>query len=117
MLRAAGDAMPLPADPIVVRHRMRPPVLIRVLPIAPGARSPFLGARVLLMLLDLSERRPLPFRLLATSFGLTAVGAKLAGLIGAGESVERAAECQARGQLIGGVRKTELQKWPIVTRR
>jgi DNA-binding CsgD family transcriptional regulator len=46
----------------------------------------------LLILLDLSEQRPSPPRLLATSFDLTAAEAKLAALIGAGETVERAAE-------------------------
>jgi hypothetical protein len=71
-LQAAGDATPLPADQIVVRRRMKPSVLISVLPIVPGARNPFLGARALLMPLDLSEQRSLPSRLLATSFGLTA---------------------------------------------
>jgi hypothetical protein len=45
----------------------------------------------LLILLDLSEQRPSP-RLLATSFDLTAAEAKLAALIGAGETVERAAK-------------------------
>jgi DNA-binding CsgD family transcriptional regulator len=91
-LRAAKDTTPLPTDPIVVRRLTRPPVLIRVLPIEAAARSPFLGARALLMLIDLSDQRPPPSRLLVTSFGLTASEAKLAGLIGGGESVERAAE-------------------------
>jgi DNA-binding CsgD family transcriptional regulator len=91
-LRAASDMTPLPADPIVVRRLTKAPVLIRVLPVEPAARSPFLGARVLLLLLDLSDQRPPPSRLLAQSFGLTAAEAKLAGLIGAGETVERAAE-------------------------
>jgi DNA-binding CsgD family transcriptional regulator len=91
-LRAAGDATPLPSDPIVVRRHEKPPVLIRVLPIEPAARCPFLGARALLMMLDLSDHRPPPPRLLAASFGLTAAEAKLAALVGAGETIERAAE-------------------------
>lgn len=91
-LRAAGDTTPLPTDPIVVRRETRRPVLIRVFPIEAAARCPFLGARVLLMLLDLSDQKPPPSALLATSFGLTAAEAKLAGLVGAGETVERAAE-------------------------
>jgi DNA-binding CsgD family transcriptional regulator len=68
------------------------------------------------MLLDLSERRPLPSRLLATSFGLTTAEAKLAGLIGAGESVERAAERlgisvnTARGQLKAVFAKTDTHR-------
>jgi DNA-binding CsgD family transcriptional regulator len=46
----------------------------------------------LLLLLDLSERRPPQSRLLVTSFGLTAAEARLAALIGSGETIERAAE-------------------------
>jgi DNA-binding CsgD family transcriptional regulator len=91
-LRAAGDGTPLPAEPIVVRRQFKPPVLIRVLPIEAAARSPFLGARALLTLLDLSERRRPPSRVLATSFGLTAAEAKIAALIGAGETVASAAQ-------------------------
>lgn len=91
-LRAAGDTTPLPSAPIVVRRRFKRPVLIRVLPIEPAARSPFLGARALLTLLDLSEQKPPRSLLLATSFGLTAAEAKIAALIGAGETVENAAE-------------------------
>jgi DNA-binding CsgD family transcriptional regulator len=91
-IRAASDTTPLPAGPIVVRRQTKPPVLIRVLPVEPAARNPFLGARALLILLDLSDQRPPPSRLLVASFGLTAAEAKLAGLIGAGETVERAAE-------------------------
>jgi DNA-binding CsgD family transcriptional regulator len=91
-LRVAGDTTPLPTGPIVVRREIKAPVLIRILPIEPAARCPFLGARALLLLLDLSERRPPESRLLITSFGLTAAEARLAALIGAGETIERAAE-------------------------
>ena len=91
-IRVAADADPLPADPIMVRRQIRPPILIRTLPIEAAARSPFLGARALLMLLDLSERTAPHSGLLARVFGLTAAEAKLASLIGAGESIECAAE-------------------------
>ena len=91
-IRAAADTDPLPADPIMVRRQIKPPVLIRILPIEPAARSPFLGARALLLLLDLSERSAAHSGLLARVFGLTAAEAKLASLIGAGESIECAAE-------------------------
>jgi DNA-binding CsgD family transcriptional regulator len=91
-IRVAADTDPLPADPIVVRRKMKPPILIRILPIEAAARSPFLGARALLMLLDLSGRTAPHSRTLARVFDLTAAEAKLASLIGAGESIERAAE-------------------------
>jgi DNA-binding CsgD family transcriptional regulator len=91
-LRVAGDVTPLPTEPIVVRRQIKAPVLIRILPIETAARSPFLGARALLLLLDLSEQRAPQSRLIATSFGLTAAEAKLAALIGAGKTIEHAAE-------------------------
>jgi DNA-binding CsgD family transcriptional regulator len=115
-LRTAGDSTPLPAEPIVVRRRFKPPVLIRILPIEAAARSPFLGARALLTLLDLSERRQPASRLLATSFGLTSAEAKVAALIGAGETVASAAERlgvtthTARNQLKAVFSKTETHR-------
>jgi DNA-binding CsgD family transcriptional regulator len=92
-IRVAADTDLLPADPILVRRQIRPPILIRILPIEAAARSPFLGARALLMLLDLGERTAPHCGLLARVFGLTAAEAKLASQIGAAESIERAAEC------------------------
>jgi DNA-binding CsgD family transcriptional regulator len=91
-VRIAADADPLPAGPIVVRRQLKAPILIRILPIEAAARSPFLGARALLMLLDLSERTAPHCGLLTRVLGLTAAEAKLASLIGAGDSLERAAE-------------------------
>jgi DNA-binding CsgD family transcriptional regulator len=91
-IRIAGDTDPLPARPIVVRRQLKPPVLIRILPIEASASSPFLGARALLTLFDLGERKARHPELLADAFGLTAAEAKLASLLGTGESIERAAE-------------------------
>lgn len=91
-LGAAADTAPLPTDPIIVRRPIKAPVLIRILPVEPAARTPFLGARALLLFLDLSERRLTQSRLLIMLFGLTAAEANLAALIGMGETVERAAE-------------------------
>jgi DNA-binding CsgD family transcriptional regulator len=115
-IRVAADTEPLPAGPIVVRRQAKPPILIRILPIEAAARSPFLGARALLMLVDLGERRVPHSGLLAKVFGLTVAEAKLASLIGAGESIERAAEClrisplTARGQLKAVFSKTDTHR-------
>jgi DNA-binding CsgD family transcriptional regulator len=115
-IRVAADTDPLPGDPIVVRRPLKPPVLIRILPIEAAARSPFLGARALLMLLDLGQRSAPPPGLLAQVFGLTAAEAKLASLLGAGESVERAAErlgispLTARTQLKAVFSKTDTHR-------
>jgi len=115
-IRVGADTDPLPTDPIVVRRQIKPPVLIRVLPIEAAARSPFLGARALLILLDLGERAAPDCGSLARVFGLTAAEAKLASLIGAGESIEHAAErlgissLTARGQLKAVFSKTSTHR-------
>jgi DNA-binding CsgD family transcriptional regulator len=77
---------------MIVRRHGKAPVLIRILPIEPAARSPFLGARALLMLQDLGERSAVPPPLLSRVFGFTAAEANLASLIGAGLSIDSAAE-------------------------
>jgi hypothetical protein len=60
-IRNTPDTSPLTAQPIVVRQRSKPPVLIRILPIDGPARVAFLGARVLLVLSNLTPgSRPEP---------------------------------------------------------
>jgi DNA-binding CsgD family transcriptional regulator len=90
-IRTAADTEPLPAAPIIVRRQAKPPVLIRMLPIEAAARSPFLGARALMIFIDLAQRSIPDARLLSQIFGLTAAEAKLAALLGAGDSIECAA--------------------------
>jgi DNA-binding CsgD family transcriptional regulator len=86
------DLAPLCTEPIVVRRGKKNPVVIRVLPIHGAAQNPFMGARALLVLLDLHVKDIPDPRLLAQAFGLSGAEAKLASYIGAGESVESAAE-------------------------
>lgn len=90
---ARPDPAPLRgSEPIVVRRRVRPPVLLRALPVPPAARSPFLGARAILTLTSL-EPNPRPAAaLLAKTFGLTPAEAKLAAILANGTSLETAAE-------------------------
>ena len=52
-LRTTPDTAALPVTPIVVQRRTELPLLIRILPIDGAAKSPFLGARALLVLTDL----------------------------------------------------------------
>ena len=70
----------------------KPPILICVLPIEPAARSPFLGARALLLLTDLHKTRSIAPDLLVQTFGLTRAESNLAVLIGAGQPLEHAAD-------------------------
>jgi len=91
-LRTTPDTAVLPAAPIVVPRLKKRPLVIRVLPVEGAARSPFLGARALLILSDL-ERRSVPDGgMLSQAFGLSPAEARLAALIAAGLSPERAAE-------------------------
>ena len=91
-IRATADYQAMPVSPIIVRRKTKTPVLIRILAIEGAARSPFLGARALLMFLDFQDRSAAKPSLLSRTFGLTAAEAKLASLIGAGETIDRAAE-------------------------
>jgi DNA-binding CsgD family transcriptional regulator len=86
------DTTPLAAEPIVVRRRNAPPVVIRVLPVPAAARNPFLGARALLTLTPLASKPAPAARLLVETFGLTRAEARLASIIATGASPEQAAE-------------------------
>jgi DNA-binding CsgD family transcriptional regulator len=66
-------------------------VLIKVLPVHGAARTPFLGARAILVLRDLdAERRP-PLEILSEVFSLTAAEARIASMIAVGLSPEEIA--------------------------
>ncbi|WP_147157341.1 helix-turn-helix transcriptional regulator [Reyranella soli] len=115
-MRIVSETAFVPTNPILVRRRERPPVLIRVLPIEPAARSPFLGARALLLLTDLRKTRSIAPDLLMQTFGLTRAEAKLAALIGAGQPLEQAANqlsiapLTARTQLKAVFAKTDTHR-------
>ncbi|WP_279356588.1 hypothetical protein [Methylobacterium indicum] len=80
-----------PAGLVLVPRRDRRPLILRALPLAEAARSPFLNARALLLVTDLeADRRPDP-GVLAQAFGLTAAEARLAALLTGGASLEEAA--------------------------
>ena len=115
-MRNASETGFVLTNPILVRRRAKPPVLIRVLPIEPAARSPFLGARALLLLTDLRKTRSIAPDLLVQTFGLTRAEANLAVLIGAGQPLEHAADklsvapLTARTQLKAVFAKTDTHR-------
>ncbi len=91
-LRTSSDLSALSARPVVIRRGRKNPIVVRVLPIHGAARNPFMGARALLILLDLHAKGRPDLAVLAQTFGLTSAEAKLASCLGAGDSIERAAE-------------------------
>jgi DNA-binding CsgD family transcriptional regulator len=91
-MRTTPDAAPLVVSPIVVRRAAKPPLVIRVLPVDGPARTPFLGARALLVFADLQARSGPQPAMLAQTFGLSPAESKLASLLATGTSIEQAAE-------------------------
>ena len=91
-LRTTPDTAALPAAPIVVHRKTKRLLVIRILPVDGAARSPFLGARALLVLTDLCRKSPPQADVLAQTFGLSPAEARLASLMATGISPERVAE-------------------------
>lgn len=91
-LRASSDTAPLSAVPIVVRRRDRSPIIIHILPVDGAARSPFLGARALLILRDMGRICVPEGDLLRRTFDLSPAEIRLATRVGVGVSLEAAAD-------------------------
>jgi DNA-binding CsgD family transcriptional regulator len=91
-LRTTSDMAALSAGPIVVRRRERGPIVIHVLPVDGAARSPFLGARVLLVLRDTDQMRIPAGDLLKRAFALSAAEIRVATRVGVGVSLEATAD-------------------------
>lgn len=91
-LRVTSDLAEVPAEPIVIQREGKAPVIVRVLPIHGGARTPFLGARALLTLVPLEPSSGQSPALLTRAFGLTAAEARLAATIAQGKAPEQVAE-------------------------
>jgi DNA-binding CsgD family transcriptional regulator len=94
-LLATPDTAPLTADPIVVRRVGKAPVIIRMLPVHPAARTPFGGARALLTFCVVEPRRAPDVQLISDLFSLTHAEAEVAALLAQGKSL--AAIAAARG--------------------
>ena len=91
-LRTGGEFATVPGQAILVRKKVGPSVVLRVLPVPPAARGPFLGARVLLTLSVLRTPTGTDPRLLIQTFGLTPAEAKLAAAIADGVTLAEAGE-------------------------
>jgi DNA-binding CsgD family transcriptional regulator len=91
-LRNTPDTVALTCAPIVVERPNRRPLVLRVLAVDGAARTPFLGARALLLLTDLEVRRPPPAAVMGQAFGLSPAETRRASLIASGLPPERAAE-------------------------
>jgi DNA-binding CsgD family transcriptional regulator len=91
-LRTTPDDSALPIAPITARRAGKFPLIIRVLPIEAAARSPFLGARALLMLTSLGKRIVSNSKLVAGAFNLTEAEAQIAVLVGSGLTPKDAAD-------------------------
>lgn len=90
-LANAPDLQEISCAPIVVRKKAGPPLVIRVLPVHPAAKIPFLGARALFVIAPPEKVRSLRQASLMEAYRLTRAEARLAGEIASGESVENIA--------------------------
>jgi DNA-binding CsgD family transcriptional regulator len=90
-LKVSLDTDSISANPIIARRFLKRPVLLHLLPLPVAARSPFSGARALLIFSDVSESTSPKVSLLQRVFALTPAEAKLAAHLAGGDSVELAA--------------------------
>ncbi|WP_291861626.1 helix-turn-helix transcriptional regulator [Bradyrhizobium sp.] len=90
-LGATADIAPLGVPPIVIRRAQKRPIVIRVLPVDDAARSPFLGARAILILSDFDEAEEVQRNVLCQAFRLTPSEAGIAVFLARGKSLEEAA--------------------------
>ncbi|MBR0798731.1 helix-turn-helix transcriptional regulator [Bradyrhizobium jicamae] len=91
-LRHTSDLLTLPSAPIVMRRIDKRPIVIQMQPVPPAARSPFLGARAILLIRDLESNATFDQNLLVATFELTPAQARLAAILARGGSVEDAAQ-------------------------
>ncbi|WP_375785656.1 helix-turn-helix transcriptional regulator [Bradyrhizobium sp. Pha-3] len=91
-IRSTSDVAALPAAPIPVRRREKPPVIIRVLPIDGAARTVFLGARVMLVLSNLEPALAPEPTLIADALDLTSAESRLVSLLVGGATIDGAAQ-------------------------
>lgn len=96
-LRTTSDTAPLSTTPIVIQRQDKRPILINVLPVDGAARTPFLGARAMLVFTDLEHVRVPEQETLRCVFGLSPAEARVAGMIATGLSTNEAADELAIG--------------------
>lgn len=91
-LRTTPNAEMPPVAPIVVRRSFKPPLVVRILPVVGAARSPFLGARVLLTFSSIEPKRVPDAELISDMFGLTRAEAIVAAMVLRGKSLAAIAD-------------------------
>jgi DNA-binding CsgD family transcriptional regulator len=97
-LRAATDLDALGVAPIVIQRDGKLPVVVRILPVDGAARSPFLGARAILIFSGLDEGETEHLAMLRQAFQLTPSEGRLALCLAGGKSLEEAAQAMAIAQ-------------------
>ena len=118
LIRAAPERAALPIEPILIRRAHKGPVVLRVLPIDGAARNVFLGARAMLVFVNLTPRAMPEPGMIAQAFGLTPAEARLVALLAGGLSIADAAERlgivrdTARNQLKSAFAKTGTHRQP-----
>jgi DNA-binding CsgD family transcriptional regulator len=80
------------SEPIVLKRKQGSPLVIRVVPVPPAARNPFLGAHALLIFTDLRKQSRPQIEVLKKTFHMSMAEARLASVIAAGISPQNAAE-------------------------
>lgn len=99
-LRALREGRTLRAPPIVARRENATPLVIRTLPVDGAARTPFMAARALLLLNEISRPKKGEWQMFGRAFALTPAEARLAALLATGCSLEDA------GDALGITRET-----------
>lgn len=97
-LRTASDLDALGVAPIVIRRDGKLPIVMRVLPVDGAARSPFLGARAILIFTGFDESEAEQLTMLRQAFQLTPSEARIALCLVGGKSLEEAAQEMAIAQ-------------------
>jgi DNA-binding CsgD family transcriptional regulator len=91
-LRSAPETAALSTEPILIRRKRKPPVVLRVLPIDGAASSVFLGARAMCILSNLVPQSGPEPALISQAFGITTAEARFVSLFASGMSVADVAE-------------------------
>ena len=90
-LRTTSDSKAMGFDPIVIRRTTSQPIVLRMLPVHPAAKNPFLSARVLLLFSSPDAKNCPNPNVLIQAFGLSKAEARLAGEVAKGASIEESA--------------------------
>lgn len=91
-LRLSPETARVPTAAISAQRVEKPPIILRLLPVPVSARSPFLGARMLIVFRESGAASLPDASALGTAFNFTSAETRLAKLLGKGTSLESAAQ-------------------------